>query len=194
MKYENSYYSGDESVVIRFSCPSLSSLSWCVKLYSLVLASLGLFISFLWVCFQLYVLSHTTSQELRVLRYFDIFLGVILIISMSCLLYGGYFYSQISITAFITTSLGVMITYWCLFTYFSYNNDDLPLYDDQAGSIGLLLTVLFLLLLLPVLLQYRLLEKEPDQQTRNDDTWPHRRRPPPKYSECFQHPQPVSLA
>ena len=133
MKYENSYYSGDESVVIRFSCPSLSSLSWCVKLYSLVLASLGLFISFLWVCFQLYVLFHTTSQELRVLRYFDIFLGIILIISMSCLLYGGYFHSQISITAFITTSLGVMITYWCLFTYFSYNNDDLPLYDDQVS-------------------------------------------------------------
>ena len=120
---------------LSFCVRYVSSLSWCVKLYSLVLASLGLFISFLWVCFQLYVLGQTTSQELRLLRYLDIFLGTILFISMLCLLYGGHFHSQISITAFITTSLGVMITYWCLYLYYTINDEDLPLYDDQVCSL-----------------------------------------------------------
>ena len=139
MNYEkNEYISDKNRVVISVSCPSLTSLSWCVKLYSLVLSSLGLFISFLWVCFQLYVLGQTTSQELRLLRYLDIFLGTILFISMLCLLYGGYFRSQISITAFLTTSLGVMITYWCLYLYYTFNDDDLPLYDDQVSSLSFL--------------------------------------------------------
>lgn len=66
-KHDYSDYS--ESVVINVRCPSLLSLSWCLKLYSLVLGGLGLAISALWVCFQLYVLSQTTRQELRILRY-----------------------------------------------------------------------------------------------------------------------------
>ena len=123
---------GTGSVVIQLSCPSLASLSWCLRLYSLVLGGLGLAMSFLWVCFQLYVLSQTTRQELRILRYLDIFLGIILFIAMLSLLYGSYFHSQISLTAFITTSLGVILSYWGLFTYYSYNSEDMPLYDDQV--------------------------------------------------------------
>ena len=41
------------------------SLRWCLKLYCLVLAGLGLFLAGIWVIFQLYVLSQTTNQELR---------------------------------------------------------------------------------------------------------------------------------
>ena len=40
-------------------------LRWCLKLYCLVLAGLGLFLAGVWVIFQLYVLSQTTIQELR---------------------------------------------------------------------------------------------------------------------------------
>ena len=40
-------------------------LRWCLKLYCLVLAGLGLFLAGIWVIFQLYVLSQTTNQELR---------------------------------------------------------------------------------------------------------------------------------
>ena len=65
-------------------------------------------------------------------RYADIFLGLILFLSTLSLLYGGYFYSQVSIIAFITSSLGVMISYWSLYAYASYNQDDLPVYDDQV--------------------------------------------------------------
>ena len=51
---------------------------------------------------------------------------------MLSLLYGGYFYSQVLIITFITSSLGVMISYWSLYAYASYNQDDLPVYDDQV--------------------------------------------------------------
>ena len=46
-----------------------SSLRWCLKLYCLVLAGLGLFLTGVWVIFQLYVLSQTTNQELRQQRW-----------------------------------------------------------------------------------------------------------------------------
>ena len=36
-------------VVINVRCPSLSSARWCYRLYSIVLAGLGLLLSFLWV-------------------------------------------------------------------------------------------------------------------------------------------------
>ena len=106
-----------------------------------VLGGLGITLSFIWVCFHLYVLSHTTNQELRVLRYLDILLGIILFISMLCLFYGSYFYSQIFITAFLTTSLGVILSYWSLYLYYSYNSEDLPLYDNQVTTMFSLLSI-----------------------------------------------------
>ena len=40
----------------------------CLKYYSLAVGCLGMFVSFLWVCFQLYVLSQTSGDELRMSR------------------------------------------------------------------------------------------------------------------------------
>lgn len=37
---------------IIFRCPSLSSARWCYRLYSIILASLGLLLSFLWVSWE----------------------------------------------------------------------------------------------------------------------------------------------
>jgi len=48
-----------------------------------------------WVIFQLYVLSQTTNQELRQQRYVDIFLGLLLLASLLCLLYGSYSESRL---------------------------------------------------------------------------------------------------
>ena len=42
----------EESLEIKLRCPRISSFRWCLKLYSLVLAALGLLLSFIWVCFQ----------------------------------------------------------------------------------------------------------------------------------------------
>lgn len=194
--YQNTPLDGEsDSLVIKLRCPRISSIKWCLKLYSLVLGGLGLLLSFVWVCFHLYVLSQTTTQELRLLRYLDIFLGLLLFLSMLSLLYGGYSHSRVSITVFITSSLAVMISYWCWYGYSSYHSEDLAVYDDQASSIGLLLTVLYLLLLLPVLLLYRSLELDQTQTLDQQPTkierhnWGHTRRPPPKYHESFQFPQ-----
>ena len=57
-----------EGLVIKLKCPGVLSFKWCLKLYSLVLGGLGLLLSFIWVCFHLYVLSQTSLQELRQLR------------------------------------------------------------------------------------------------------------------------------
>lgn len=42
----------EESLEIKLRCPRVSSFRWCLKLYSLVLAALGLLLSFIWICFQ----------------------------------------------------------------------------------------------------------------------------------------------
>ena len=59
----------EDSLEIQLRCPRISSFGWCLRLYSLVLGGLGLLLSFIWVCFQLYVLSQTTNPELRMQRY-----------------------------------------------------------------------------------------------------------------------------
>ena len=76
MSYSYSYGSptgggedgSDDSLEIKLRCPRISSFGWCLRLYSLVLGGLGLLLSFIWICFQLYVLSQTTNTELRLQR------------------------------------------------------------------------------------------------------------------------------
>ena len=63
--FTSSAREGEESFILKFHCPSLSSLRWIVKLYSLVLGGLGFILAFSWICFHLYVLSVTSLQELR---------------------------------------------------------------------------------------------------------------------------------
>ena len=58
----------DESFTLKLHCPSFSSFSWCLKLYSLVLGGLGVLLSLVWVIFHMYVLSQTGLQELKQLR------------------------------------------------------------------------------------------------------------------------------
>ena len=61
--YQNPPLDGEsDSLVIKLRCPRISSIKWCLKLYSLVLGGLGLLLSFVWVCFHLYVLSQTTTS------------------------------------------------------------------------------------------------------------------------------------
>ena len=42
-------HDGPGGLVINVRCPSLSSARWCYKLYSIVFASLGLLLTFIWV-------------------------------------------------------------------------------------------------------------------------------------------------
>jgi len=194
--YRNTNDNISDSVVINVRCPAVSSHKWCYKLYSLVLAGLGLFLSFCWVCFHLYVLSQTTTMELRLLRYLDIFLGLMEFLSMLSLLYGTYSNSRLFIIIFMTSSLGVLVMYWAWYTYYSYDSDTL-VYDDQTG-VCIAISLSFLVLLLPVCLQYRSLELQSisadqgegreSRKAEGRQERQHRdRSPPPKYQESFDH-------
>ena len=68
--YQNNPPGGDtDSLVIKLRCPTISSFTWCLKLYSMVLGFLGIGLSFIWIFFHLYVCSQTSLQELRHQRY-----------------------------------------------------------------------------------------------------------------------------
>lgn len=198
-----SSHDGPGGLVINVRCPSLSSARWCYKLYSIVFASLGLLLTFIWVCFHLYVLSQTTIVELRLLRYLDIFLGLVEFLSMLSLLYASYSNSRLFIITFMVSSLGVVVLYWGWYAYHSNDSDDMSyVYDDMTG-LGLIVTLIFLVLLIPVCLHYRSIElqqgggsqsvdrerqgdiKTRRNQHRHDRHRNRERSPPPKYHESY---------
>jgi len=173
------------TVEISFRFPRISSFRWCLKLYCLVLAGLGLFLAGVWVIFQLYVLSQTTIQELRQQRYVDIFLGLLLLVSLLCLLYGSYSESRLWVIAFITGSLAVVLSYWCCYLY-NTHAAHLEEYPDAEGTItevATLLSVLYVLLLLPVLVLYRSLELAASEPHPVESAEEEHEEPPPKYEE-----------
>ena len=47
------------------SVPRVTSVQWMLKLYSVVMAGLGIILSLSWTCFHVYVLSVTQLPELR---------------------------------------------------------------------------------------------------------------------------------
>jgi len=173
------------TVEISFRFPRISSFRWCLKLYCLVLAGLGLFLTGVWVIFQLYVLSQTTNQELRQQRYVDIFLGLLLLASLLCLLYGSHSESRLWVIAFITGSLAVVLSYWCCYLY-NTHAAHLEEYPDAEGTItevATFLSVLYVLLLLPVLVLYRSLELAASEPHPMESGEEEQEEPPPKYEE-----------
>ena len=61
--------STQDRVTIVLKCPSLSSLQWCLSLYSLVMGGVGMLFTSLWVVGHGYVLTQTQEGQLRVQRY-----------------------------------------------------------------------------------------------------------------------------
>ena len=69
-----------------------------------------------------------------ILRYVDIFLGLLLLASLLCLLYGSYSESRLWVIAFITGSLAVVLSYWCCYLY-NTHAAHLEEYPDAEGTI-----------------------------------------------------------
>ena len=69
-------------------------------------------------------------------RYLDILLGLVLLLSLVCLLYAGYSQSRIWIIAFITASLAVVLSYWCWFLYIRHSTREEDDYVGAEGDIG----------------------------------------------------------
>ena len=66
-------------------------------------------------------------------RYLDIFLGVLLILSMLNLLYGSYQESALFIIGFLAFSLAVVIVYWCWYAYTQYAGGDYPVFQEKVS-------------------------------------------------------------
>ena len=116
-------------------------------------------------------------------RYLDILLGLVLLLSLVCLLYAGYSQSRIWIIAFITISLAVVVTYWCWFLYIKASGMDFPDSEEITWDVLAVLSCIYAFLLLPVLFFYRSLElvANPPSPTRSDSHV--KRKPPPKYDD-----------
>ena len=120
-----------------------------------------------------------------ILRYVDIFLGLLLLASLLCLLYGSYSESRLWVIAFITGSLAVVLSYWCCYLY-NTHAAHLEEYPDAEGTItevATLLSVLYVLLLLPVLVLYRSLELAASEPHPVESAEEEHEEPPPKYEE-----------
>ena len=66
--YSQHYSPTHEGVTIQVKCPKLSSLSWCLKVYTIVLGGLGICVTTTWIAGHVYVLTHTQEAELRLQR------------------------------------------------------------------------------------------------------------------------------
>ena len=68
-----------------------------------------------------------------VCRYLDIFLGLLLLLSMLSLLYGSYSESVLFIIGFLALSLAVVIVYWCWYAYTRYAGGDYPVLREDVS-------------------------------------------------------------
>ena len=66
-------------------------------------------------------------------RYLDICLGLILLVSMLCLLYGTYSQSPHFLILFFILSLVVVIGYWTWYVYVNFVSQDSPVFEDQVN-------------------------------------------------------------
>ena len=66
-------------------------------------------------------------------RYLDIFMGLLLLLSMLSLLYGSYYKSSIFVIVFLASSMAVAIIYWCWYFYIKYAIIDYPVFEEQVG-------------------------------------------------------------
>jgi len=170
--------SDSERIELRIQCPTINSLRWCLKLYCLVFGGLGTILSSLWVVFHLYVLGETDSTDLRLQRYLDICLGVVMLASTLSLVYAGLIHSKTWLVVYTTGSILVIILYWSWTAYTSYVQLEQPAYYKEAEDILLVFSLLYCLSLIPVLLYYRAListnnTREPESQRCCEDNSKH---------------------
>ena len=67
-------------------------------------------------------------------RYLDITLGLLLTVSMVCLLYGSYSLLPSPLIIFFTLSLTVVLCYWLCYLYTNYMAH-YPVFEEQVSQI-----------------------------------------------------------
>ena len=65
-------------------------------------------------------------------RYLDITLGLLLLVSMLSLLYGSYSLHPILLVIFFTLSLTVLVAYWIWYLYTNFIASHYPVFEEQV--------------------------------------------------------------
>ena len=73
-------------------------------------------------------------------RYLDITLGILLTVSMLCLLYGSYSLLPSPIIIFFTLSLTVVLSYWLWYLYTNYILAHYPVFEEQVSQTSAFIT------------------------------------------------------
>ncbi|XP_040579357.1 uncharacterized protein [Lepeophtheirus salmonis] len=152
-----------------------------LKHYGLVLGILVGFGAFLWIFFQLYVLSKTESDSnspLRLARYLDIAFGLLGFTSSLALIYGSVVESKTWLSVWTFGSLCVILGNWSWFFYRKYG-DESPESLNKARLAGLVLTFLYIGASAPVLIYYKAL-----QSGIRESSSVYKRKRNPMYCPC----------
>ena len=86
----------------------------CLKTYSIIFGFIISFLAFLWVAFQVYLISEINSNahDLRMARYLDICFGFLAFFSAAALMYGAFVESKTWMSAWILGSIIVLLGRW----------------------------------------------------------------------------------
>eukprot|EP00096_Caligus_rogercresseyi_P012341 TRINITY_DN5133_c0_g1_i1.p1 TRINITY_DN5133_c0_g1~~TRINITY_DN5133_c0_g1_i1.p1 ORF type:complete len:186 (+),score=47.92 TRINITY_DN5133_c0_g1_i1:224-781(+) len=144
-----------------------------LKHYGLLLGIFVGFGAFLWIFFQLYVLSKTESEPnspLRLARYLDIAFGLLGFTSSLALIYGSVVESKTWLSVWTFGSNCVILGNWSWFFYRKYGEES-PESLEKARLAGLVLTFLYIGASAPVLFYYKALQsRSPTEDTSHSVT------------------------
>jgi len=148
------------------------SMFTALKVYCCALGILASFSAFVWIAFHAYAMSMTQKgqTDLIVGRYLDISFGLLGLSSSAALLYGAFVESKTWISVWTLGSATVVIGFWGWYFYRCYGVDHPESYVE-AKSIGLALSVWYVILIIPVLVYSRYLQSHLQQQREQEDTF-----------------------
>lgn len=131
-----------------------------LKIYSELLGCAVSFAAFLWVTFQLYVLSQTSEDQTDLLmaRYLDISFGLLAFSSALALMYGAFVESKTWLSVWTLGSVTVLVGLWVWYFHRKYTSQPHPDADGDAKTVGIVLSIIYVAAILPVLVYYRQLE------------------------------------
>ena len=115
-------------IIIHHQC--IMSSRRCLKTYSILFGFLISFLAFLWVAFQVYLISEISSNQhdLRMARYLDICFGFLAFFSAAALMYGAFVESKTWMSAWILGSIIVLLGRWLWYLKGKFSQVNIYLY------------------------------------------------------------------
>jgi len=118
------------------------------------------FLAFLWVAFQVYLISEISSNQhdLRMARYLDICFGFLAFFSAAALMYGAFVESKTWMSAWILGSIIVLLGRWLWYLKGKFSQPSHPEIKTGFENAGLAVSVTYILLGIPILVFHRMIE------------------------------------